>query len=274
MRQPVRTSAILAASLVALLAFSQPVRSATLTILRLPLTILNGALRVVRVLPQLPSVLDRHEQLRAELLQNQLEIAQLREQVRSEREAQLLGAVSPPGVMAAVIGRSMLPTQQTVLLGRGRDHGVVRDTAVIDAAGVVGRVTGASAATAVVTLLTDADSRVAAMVERSRETGLLVGRSRGVCELIYLELDADVQEGDRIITAGLGEAFPKGLLLGTVTSVVRHEALGASSAWVKPAVRLGRLEEVWCLTAKRAEPPTKPPARPAPAPAAPRQKRP
>lgn len=251
MRQPVRTSVVLAASFTIVLVCSQPIRHATLDILRWPLTVLNGGLQVLRLLPQLPSLLESHHQLRAELLQNQLEMAQLREQVRAEREAQLLGAVSPAGVMAAVIGRSMLPMQQTVLLGKGRDHGVARDTAVIDASGVVGRVTGVSAATAVVTLLTDGDSRVAAMVERSRETGLLVGRARGLCELIYLELDADVREGDRIITAGLSEAFPKGLLLGTVTSVVRHDALGASSAWVKPAVRLGRLEEVWCLAAAR-----------------------
>ena len=88
---------------------------------------------------------------------------------------------------------------------------------------------------------------MAALVERSRETGLVVGRGSGVCELIYLDQDADVQEGDRILTAGLGGTFPKGLVLGTVTRVVRDETSGSARAIVAPAAHLSRLEEVLCI---------------------------
>jgi rod shape-determining protein MreC len=96
-------------------------------------------------------------------------------------------------------------------------------------------------------LLTDPDSRVAGLVDRSRETGLLVGRAGGRCEFMYLDVDADIQDGDRIVTAGLGGPFPKGLFLGRVARVVRDELTGSARASVVPAARLGRLEEVLCL---------------------------
>jgi len=69
-------------------------------------------------------------------------------------------------------------------------------------------------------------------VERSRETGLLVGRGSGPCDLIYLDAAADVELGDRVVTAGLDGPFPKGVVLGTVTRVVRNEEVGTARASV------------------------------------------
>ena len=96
-------------------------------------------------------------------------------------------------------------------------------------------------------MLTDPESRVAGVVERSRETGLLVGQGNGACELLYLDPDADVKEGDRVVTAGLGGPFPKGLVLGVVTRVIKEEETGTLRAAVRPSVRLGQVEDVLCL---------------------------
>ena len=154
---------------------------------------------------------------------------------------------SAGGQLAGALARSPLPTQQTLLIDRGRRHGISEAGLVVDAQGVVGRVLEAHAATALVLLLTDPNSRIAALVERSRETGLLIGRGFYECQLTYLGLDADIQAGDRVVTAGLGGAVPKGLLLGTVTKVERLERFGATRATIRPAAALGRLEEVLCL---------------------------
>ncbi|MBI2174326.1 MAG: hypothetical protein HYU33_03940, partial [Candidatus Omnitrophica bacterium] len=93
----------------------------------------------------------------------------------------------------------------------------------------------------------DSESRIGGLIERSREMGLLVGRTRGVCELIYLDADADVQEQDRVVSAGLNPQTPKGLLLGTVHRVIRDPLRGMTKAEVIPAVRFGRIEDVLCL---------------------------
>ncbi|MBI2104241.1 MAG: rod shape-determining protein MreC [Candidatus Omnitrophica bacterium] len=234
----------------AALIFLDPLRQSALTVLRLPFLIAKTGVAVLISLPQLPSLARQNDALRAELLQRQVEDAQAREGLRHAQQAGRLLETVPPGrrgLVALVIGRSTIPTQQTVLLDHGERQGLSRESVILDAAGLVGRVTELHAATALVTLLTDPESRVAALVERSRETGLLVGRGRGRCELLYLDVDADVQEGDRVVTAGLGGQFPKGMPLGTVGQVVRDEQVGAAWASVAPAARLGRLEEVLCL---------------------------
>ena len=232
------------------LVLQEPVRRNALAILRLPFTVTAGTLRVLVSLPHLPSLRQENERLRSELIQRQLETAQLRESLRRAQEDQALrqAVPGPQGVTAAVIGRSLIPTQQTIWLDRGQRHGLTLESVIVDANGVIGRVVELHPATCVVLLLTDPESRIAGLVERSRETGLLVGRGRGLCELIYLDDTADIEAGDRVVTAGLGGPFPKGLLLGTVTRAFRNQATGVAWASVRPAARPGRLENVLCLS--------------------------
>jgi len=248
----VRRSRVLALNILLLagvLVLQEPVRRNALVLLRLPFTLTAGTLRVLITLPRLPSLSRENERLRAELVQRELETAQLRESLRRAQEDHALLEAVPGlhGVTAAVIGRSLIPTQQTIWLDRGSRHGLTLDSVIVEANGVIGRVLELHPASCFVLLLTDPESRIAGLVERSRETGLLVGRGRGLCELIYLDDGADIEEGDRVVTAGLGGPFPKGLLLGTVIRVFRNQSTGAAWASVRPAARPGRLEHVLCL---------------------------
>ena len=235
----------------ALVVFPEPLRHATLSVIRFPFTVLRLGAGALVTLPRLPGLTREQAGLREELLQRQLENATLREALRQAQQAQRLleAASAPQGVVAAIIGRSTIPTQQTILLNRGAQDSLSLESVIVDTEGVVGRAVEVQPRACLVMLLTDPESRVAALVERSRETGLLVGRGLGQCELLYLEVHADIEVGDRILTAGLGGVFPKGLLLGTVVRVTRDEEAGIASAIVQPAARLGRLEDVLCLPA-------------------------
>lgn len=234
-----------------LLILHGPIRREALIILRWPFTVTKGAVHALLLLPRLASLTEENSQLRAALMQREVEVAQWREYARQDQQLRALSAAAGEthGLVATVIGRSIVPTQQTVLLNKGARDGLTLDLAVVDASGVIGRLVELHPTTALVILLTDADSRVAAMVERSRDMGLLVGRPSGACELIYLDVHADVQKDDRVVTAGLGGSFPKGLWLGTVRDVVRDEVSGSARASVEPAAKFSRLEEVFCLSA-------------------------
>ena len=230
------------------LVLQEPLRRNTLTVLRFPFTLLKAVVSLIVTLPRLPSLASDHERLRIEVIRSRADTARLREELRHTLHSQALRQAASAGeLVASVVGRSTIPTQQTVLVDKGARHGVALETTVIDAEGVVGRVTDVFATTSLVTLLTDPDSRIAAVVERSRESGLLIGRGHGQCELIYLDVHADIEAEDRLLTAGFGGSLPKGLLLGTVTRVDRDEASGTARAFVRPAAHLGRLEEVLCL---------------------------
>jgi rod shape-determining protein MreC len=245
-----------AALICTVLYWQAPLRRTALSVLRFPFVIVKATARMLVTLPSLPELSDRNASLQHALIQHNLEVAQLREALRGAVHAQQLLDRSPAagGLIAALIARSPIPTQHTIWVDRGARDGVTPDSAVLDAFGVAGRVTELQGATSLVMLLTDPESRVAGLIERSRESGLLIGKGRGECELIYLDLDADVEPGDRVVTAGLGGIFPKGLLLGTVKDVTRDELNGAAQATVAPAAHLGRLEEVLVLPPREREP--------------------
>lgn len=234
----------------------QPLRQSLLTVLRWPFTALRAGVHILLLLPRLPVLLEERGALRAQLARRELELADAREQLRRILQTDALRAeTGSSGILAGVIGRSTVPTQHTLLLDRGRQHGLALEAVIVDASGVLGRVIDVQPATALALLITDPESRIAALVERSRETGLLLGQGLGQCELVYLEAQADVEAGDRVVTAGLGGPFPKGLLLGFVARVARDEAAGTAVAAVRPAAQLGQAEDVLCLPPARAAAP-------------------
>lgn len=204
---------------------------------------------VLRDLPQVPHLEIELARLRAALTQRQLDVVQLQEALRHQtRAARLQQAVEGTrGPVARVIGRTILPTEHVIVLDRGSREGVAREGVLVDVAGVAGRIVEVHPTTSLGSLLTDPNSRIACLVERSREGALLVGTGGLQGRLEYLDLDADVEAGDRVVTAGLGGSFPKGLLLGVVTKVQRDERNARVIAWVRPAVRVNQLEEVLCL---------------------------
>jgi rod shape-determining protein MreC len=158
---------------------------------------------------------------------------------------------------ARVIGRDTGPLAMTLTVDRGaRDH-LRRGMAVLAPQGVVGQVAEVSHTAARVVLLTDHNSGIDAIVQRSRARGVVQGGTDGDCYMNYLNRDADVQIGDRIITSGLDGIFPKGVVIGEVTNVGhRHRGL-LQAAVVRPTVALDRLEEVLVVeaTVEVADPP-------------------
>ncbi len=231
------------------LAFSDPFRNLFFTVLRFPYQIAQAVIELWVSLPSFPSLQRQQFELQTQLIAAHREVAQLRQALRELNATRELLQSHPgsTGLMAKVIARSTIPTQQTVLLNRGQWDDLSLGSIVIDRFGVVGRVLELHAKTCLVGLLTDPDSRVAGMVERSRETGLLIGLGQGRCQLIYLDAQADIEPGDSVVTAGLGGVFPKGLLLGKVESLRRDSGSGSVWATVLPAARLGGLEEVLCF---------------------------
>lgn len=249
LRQFRRFSVIFSISALLLFAFSPAVRGFSLQFVRFPFALLAASAKTLILVPQLPGIASRQRELKQLLAERELEIAGLREALRRTEQALALAKALPErqGLLVPVLGRSLLPTQHSLMLGRGRNAGVVSDSAVLTGDGLIGRVVETHADTSLVMMLTDPESRIAALVERSREAGLIAGRGRGLLELIYLDADADVRAGDKIVTAGLSAAHPKGLPLGEVVRIERNVASGSATAWVKPAARLGFLEDVLCL---------------------------
>lgn len=202
-----------------------------------------------------------NQRLQEQVAALQSEVLRLGELERENaRLAELLAfraRLQGPVYGARVIARDPGPLSMTLTIDRGeRDH-VRRGMAVLAPQGVVGQVAEASHTAARVVLLTDHNSGIDAIVQRSRARGIVQGGTDGSCYMNYLNRDADVTAGDRVLTSGLDGIFPKGVLIGEVVDVSRRHRGLLQAAVVRPSVALERLEEVLVVdaTAQVVEPP-------------------
>ena len=106
--------------------------------------------------------------------------------------------------------------------------------------------------TAKVLLLTDPNSGIDVLVQRTRSRGIVSGSLESGTVLKYMKRSEDVQEGDRLVTSGLDTVFPKGLLVGTVIKVRKQNRGLFQSVEVWPAVHAERVEEVLVVSAETA----------------------
>lgn len=152
----------------------------------------------------------------------------------------------PASIVAEVIAKETSPSSSTFTVNKGSNDGVVRDLPVITQDGVVGRVLTTLPGTSKIMLITDPGSTIAVRVQRNREEGLLEGKLDR-CALKYVSYYVDVQEGDLLVTSGLDGIFPKGLPVGAVSSVSKHESSSFQKVVADAAVRISRVEEVLIL---------------------------
>ena len=210
--------------------------------------------------------------LQREVARLAAEVAALREErAASEHVTELLAAVSAaglagrglegdgggagaergtaPGVVAAsVLARDPSPTRASLLIDRGRVHGVrVGQPALGPAATLVGVVTEVDERSARVRLLIDAGSAVTAVVQGSRTPGALAGGSDGL-RLELVAPGAPVTVGDAVLTSALGGRLPPGLLAGRITAVHAEPHDLFATIEVEPLVDYARLEQLLVLT--------------------------
>jgi rod shape-determining protein MreC len=189
-----------------------------------------------------------NEKLRERIQELEIEKNQLLEAEATNRRLQQIlefRSQLPIGSLtASIIADSASTWFKSCLLDKGSADGVRKGLAVVTPLGVVGQVVAVTARTAKVLLLTDPNSGVDVLVQRTRARGIVSGSLDNGTILKYVKRSEDIQEGDRLVTSGLDGVFPKGVVVGAVTKV-RKQTLGLfQHIEVTPAVNLGRTEEV------------------------------
>jgi rod shape-determining protein MreC len=189
-----------------------------------------------------------NERLRKRIQALEVERQRLLEAEATNRKLQQLldFRVQLPGkpVTASIIANSASSWFQGCILDKGSADGVHKDMAVVTPLGVVGKVVSVTARSAKVILLTDANSGIDVMVQRTRSRGIVSGSLDSGTVLKYMKRSEDVQAGDRLITSGLDGVFPKGLMAGTVIKVNKQSLGLFQSIEVLPAVQSALVEEV------------------------------
>jgi rod shape-determining protein MreC len=186
------------------------------------------------------------EQLAGEVGRLKLANRSLQEEVNQARRLRALldlkQQTAAATVVAQVIGSGADQAAHLVTIDKGQNAGLKPDMPVMVPDGVVGKVLHVFPNAAQVLLLTDAYSGVACLLEDSRIHGVLKGQSKPLATLAYVSNGDAVGIGQRLLTSGEDQVFPKGLPVGVV--VATRPGVNFQQIDVQPLARLNRLEEV------------------------------
>jgi len=178
-------------------------------------------------------------------------------------------------LVASILNVDLDPFRHRVLLDKGAVDGVFKGQAVLDGDGIVGQVTKVNAATAEVILISDAEHAIPVQSNRSGVRTIAVGLGDSTkLSLPFVTVEADIKEGDLLLSTGLGGVFPPGYPVAQVTKVKRAASATFALVEAHPTAKLDRDREVLLVWFKppvfEPEKPAAPPASPPPAaPAAP-----
>ena len=154
-------------------------------------------------------------------------------------------------LIAELIAVDLDPYRQQVVINKGSSSGLYEGQPVLDANAVMGQVTHINRFSATVLLITDARHALPVQVNRNGLRTLAVGTGR-INELVlpHLPNNADIEEGDLLVTSGLGGRFPPGYPVAEVISVIREPGQPFATVEAKPQAHLERAREamlVWTL---------------------------
>jgi len=243
---------IYSASLCVLLLFLSglipPLRTPLLDIFKLPLNLLNFTRHEIAGIIFYHQHMAQNEKLRREndLLKQKLVTLNevYLENERLNRLLSLKQRFSYRVIAAKVIGRPADSWSSAIIIDKGSYHGLKRGFVVINYLGLVGRVVETTLLTSKIMLINDPNLSVSAIVERSRQEGLVSGTLGSYLMMKYLPKDADIKVSDTILTSGLTSVYPKGLLVGTVIDIGEEFSGLTRYCLIRPAVNLSSIEEV------------------------------
>jgi len=241
----------LAISVVALLllsSISPALRAPVITTLRSPLKLFTFVCRETGALIFFHHNYSQNERLAKEnsFLRNKInEAGEIYQENQRLKELLSFKQKTPFRVIAAsVIGHAADNWSSVVIVDKGENSGIRRGQAVINYLGLVGRVIETARSTSKIMLINDPNLSVSAIVQRSRQEGLITGTLGNSMAMKYLPADADIEVSDTILTSGFTSNYPKGILIGTVAGIGAESSGLSRYAIVKPAVDLSGLEEV------------------------------
>jgi len=145
---------------------------------------------------------------------------------------------------ARIIARSPDSWSSSATIDKGEYNGIRRGMVAISPRGLLGRVVECSDNTSKILLINDPSLGVSSIVQRSRQEGLVNGTLGSNLIMRYLPKDADIVSGDIIVTSGLSQIYPKGLLVGRVVNIGGDLSGLNRYAIIKPSVDSSAVEEL------------------------------
>ncbi|WP_269914205.1 rod shape-determining protein MreC [Acinetobacter sp. HY1485] len=181
--------------------------------------------------------------MQAELLQAQVRLQKLSE--LSAENTRLRGLLNTPLIIdgrmeiSEIIGTDPNPLRHTIVVNRGSAEHIRQGQTVLDDKGIMGQVIDVYPHSSRVLLLSDKESSLSVRVERTGMRAIVSGTGNlNTLQMQYVPTSADLVVGDYIYSSGLGEHFPAGYLVGTVSKIQRQNTGEFAQIDIMPAGQL------------------------------------
>ena len=181
--------------------------------------------------------------MQAELLQAQVRVQKLSE--LSADNHRLRGLLDTPLIIdgrmqiAEVIGTDADPLRHIIIINRGAVDQLKVGQTVLDDKGIMGQIINVYPHSARIMLLSDKEHSLSVRLERTGMRAIASGTGDlGQLKMEYIPTSANIKVGDKVFSSGLGEHFPAGYLVGTVSKVSRQGSGEFAEIGVMPAAQL------------------------------------
>ncbi len=190
--------------------------------------------------------------LRQKLVEANTRSVLLEEAARENERMRVILGFDPPA------GYSLLPAKVisvdyggnrpvAAIINKGANDSVAIDQAVVNQFGLIGRIKEVMNDFSIVQLLTDPANRVAARISDTREMGIVKYQTGKGLGLDNFPIQGTIQEGDMVVSSGLGGVYVAGLLIGQVQTVNRQPDEPFCEVNLQPAASFSSVEEVFVL---------------------------
>lgn len=160
--------------------------------------------------------------------------------------------ISDKVLVAELLSADLEPFTRKIVVNKGTSHSVFLGQAVIDAEGIVGQVVHLSPINSTIMLITDPSSSIPVQVNRNGLRGIANGTgAMDALELINIPNNADIQNGDLLISSGLGGRYPANYPVAKVIQIRQDPSKAYATVLAKPMAQLSKMREVLMILARK-----------------------
>ena len=207
------------------------------------------------------TLLRENRQLRDLQLQSRVQLQKLDIlEKENERLRQLLSATpktTEDHLIAEIVAVDVDPYRHFIVLNKGSKDRVYKGQPIIDAHGVMGQVIYVNAMTSTAMLITDVSHAIPVQIDRTGLRSVAFGTGQtDYLDLRHLPHNADIQVGDKLISSGLGERFPRNYPVAVITDIDRNTGETFIGVRAEPLAQLDTSREVLLVWTQKYQQPT------------------
>jgi rod shape-determining protein MreC len=148
-------------------------------------------------------------------------------------------------MIAELIAVEMESFRRQIVINKGQREDVYDGQPVVDATGIMGQVVHVNQFSSTVLLITDPTHSMPVQINRNGLRAIAVGTGQdNILLLENLPTNSDIEEGDLVISSGLGHRFPRDYPVGTISKITLEPGEAFAYVQVTPSARLGQSREV------------------------------